>query len=462
MIGNRTREILDESMPEEQPITRELTVEEAIQVAILLQKNDQLVEADAVYRRVLEMAPNHPDALHYSGVLAHQQGRIDDAIRLVEKSLQVQPEYADWHSNLGIMLQAQGKLEEAGVAYRRAIALNPEHANAHSNLGVILRLTGHPEESEAAYRKAIAIYPQHIDAYHNLGILLNGLKRTQEAVECFCKVIVLRPHHPEARRMLALAHCALGQVDEAIKIFKEWVAEEPDNPIAQHMYAACTGDNVPERASDRFVERTFDTFAQSFETKLAILHYRAPKLVAVMVEDAWPSPAATLDVLDAGCGTGLCGPLIREHARTLTGIDLSDGMLAQAREKAIYDLLIKAELTEFLQTHPASYDLIVSADTLCYFGRLDVVCRAAADALRSGGRFVFTVEHEKERTGEPGFYLKLHGRYSHARDYIDRLLREVGLTPEIAESDLRMESGVPVAGLVVRATKAAVSEGHDA
>ena len=111
-------------------LTRELTLEEAIALAILLQKHGQLVEAQDLYRRVFEKAPNHPQALHYAGVLAHQQGRGDEAVALLERSLALVPDQADWHSNLGIVLQSHGKLEAAIDAYRRAIAIDPRHANA--------------------------------------------------------------------------------------------------------------------------------------------------------------------------------------------------------------------------------------------------------------------------------------------------------------------------------------------
>ena len=101
--------------------------------------------------------------------------------------------------------------------------------------------------------------------------------------------------------------------------------EEPRNPIALHMLAACTGRDVPRRASNGFVERTFDSFASSFEAKLQRLSYRAPALVAAMLEDSRLEPLKCLDVLDAGCGTGLCGPLLASYARKLTGVDLSKG-----------------------------------------------------------------------------------------------------------------------------------------
>ena len=246
--------------------TRELTLEEAVSFAILLQQNEQLAEAHEVFRRVLETAPDHPRALHYAGVLAHQQGRNSEALALIERSLALVPDQADWHSNLGIVLQSDDRLDRAIDAYRRAIAIDPSHANAHSNLGVLLRATGKSVEAEAAYRAAIRVNPEHIDAYTNLGILLNGLKRTEEAAACYCKVITLRPKHREARKLLALAHCTLGEVDKAVDIFEEWLEEEPGDPIPRHMLAACTGRDVPERASNGFVETTFDSFAASFES----------------------------------------------------------------------------------------------------------------------------------------------------------------------------------------------------
>ena len=91
---------------------RELTLEEAVALAILLQKSGQLVEAGELYRRVLEMHPNHPQALHYAGVLAHQQGRNEEAVALVERSLALEPDQADWYSNHGIILQSHGRLDE--------------------------------------------------------------------------------------------------------------------------------------------------------------------------------------------------------------------------------------------------------------------------------------------------------------------------------------------------------------
>jgi len=437
--------------PMEQSPTKDraVTLEEAVAIAIQFQQNEQWAAASDIYRQVLEVAPDYPQAVHFSGVLAHQQGERERAVALIERSLDLEPDHADWYSNLGIVHRDRLQLDEAVAAFERAIALDPNHANAHNNLGVVLRAQNKLVEAEAAYREAVRINPEFSDAYANLGILLNAQRRSKEAVLCFCKVITFRPKHPEARRLLALAHWTLGDRDKAVGVFEEWLAEEPGNPIARHMLAACSGRDVPARASDAFVETTFDGFAASFDSKLAKLSYRAPSLVAGMLDG---EPARRLDVLDAGCGTGLCGPLVAPYARRLVGVDLSTKMLMQAKARNVYHDLFKVELTAYLGDYTEAYDVIVSADTLVYFGPLEAVVAAAANALRPGGRLIFTLE---ELTGESdaGYFLNSHGRYAHTRSYVERVLAGARFGSEIATAELRMEAGAPVPGLVVRATK---------
>lgn len=429
---------------------RALSLDEAMSIALVLQQSEQWAAAADIYGRILEVAPDHAGALHFSGVLAHQQARGDQAVALIERSLQLEPGRADWHSNLGIVLQDRLKLDEAIVAYRRAIALDRDHANAHNNLGVVLRAKGNVLEAEAEYRVAIGIDPEHSDAYNNLGVLLNAQKRSHEAAVCFSKVITLRPKHPEARRLLALAHCTLGEVDKAVGVFEEWLAEEPGNPIAQHMLAACSGRDVPARASDAFVETTFDSFAASFDSKLAQLGYRAPELIAEMLRQSNRDASRSLDVVDAGCGTGLCGPLVSPYARRLIGVDLSERMIALARERDVYDELVKSELTVYLRGFNAAFDLIVSADTLVYFGSLDDIVTVCANAVRPGGGLIFTVEEFIGGEADAGYALSPNGRYRHSREYVERVLASASLQSEIVQAELRLEAGDPVPGLVVR------------
>ncbi len=98
----------------------------------------------------------------------------------------------------------------------------------------------------------------------------------------------------------------------------------------------------------RIVEAVFDGFAASFDAKLAQLMYRAPELVAAMLAESGIEAAKTFDVLDAGCGTGLCGPLLTPYARGWSAWICRARMLDQARERHVYDELVKGELTAYL------------------------------------------------------------------------------------------------------------------
>ena len=430
-----------------------LSLDEAIALAVEWLKEGRAHDAGAICRRVLDVMPGHPDALHYSGMAAYQQGNVDEAIRLVRRSLEAAPDQSDWHSNLGIMLLARDDLEGAIAAFRKAIELPPAHARASNNLGVLLRVLGRYEEAEAAYRAAIAADPYYADAYHNLAVLLDLLDRAPEGAIAHFKELALRPGDPNAWRHLALAYCLHGDRDKAVELCREWLARWPGNPQAIHTLAACSGCDVPLRASDAYVEQVFDNFAESFEAKLARLQYRAPELIASSLASSGIVCRRDLDVLDLGCGTGLCGPLLAPFARRLVGVDLSNGMLQHAAAKHVYDELVQVELTAWLQRFHSAWDIIVAADTLVYFGALDPVVAAAATALRPGGVFAFTVEHAVDAASTPTYAIQLHGRFAHCIDYVERLLATAGLEPAIERAELRKESGLPVAGLVVRATR---------
>jgi predicted TPR repeat methyltransferase len=433
---------------------QELSIVEALQVATQLHRLRELDNAELLYRRILDAVPEHPDALHFLGILLHQRGRNDEAIERIEKSIALDPTLPDRYNNLGNVLLELERVEEAADAYRQAIALNPGHADAYNNLGALLRAQGRLDQARDAYLKAIELDPEHVDAHNNFGNLLSGQGDTNKAVAYYCKAITLMPDHPQTRKFLGIAYYTLGEIDKAAEVFRQWMKDEPDNPVAQHMYAACSGQDVPQRASDAYIESTFDGFAASFDAKLGKLGYRAPDLVASALERASTAPARQWSVLDAGCGTGLCGPLIAPYACRIVGVDLSAGMLQRARARDVYDELVKAELQAYLADHANEFDVVISADTLVYFGALEGVLAAACRALKPGGLLVFTAEEAHDASN--GYRINPHGRYSHERGYVRRAMALAGFDVKaIDPAELRMEGGKPVVGLVVTGRKAA-------
>lgn len=429
------------------------SLDEALALAMHFHQSGRLPEAERTYRAILATDPGHVDALHFLGLLRHQAGAGKEGAELIARAIALCPDYADAHSNLGNLLQAQGRWAEAAVAYRRAIALSP-HAQAYNNLGVVLKDQGQLDEAQSALQQAIALAPERGDAYFNLGNVLALQGRGEEAQREYRRAIELEPTLAYAHEALARTLREMGRHAEAIEVMRQLVEKLPDSPIARHLWAAWSGRDVPSRASDDYVRQVFDGYADRFEAWLKLLEYRAPTLLAAAIAREAAASEGQWEVLDAGCGTGLCGPLLKPYARRLVGVDLSAGMLSKARHHAEYDELVQAELTGYLQGHTGRYDLIASADTLVYFGDLADILTAAAAALRSGGRLVFTVEDGGPDAADPGFRLQPHGRYHHSEDYVRRTLLKAGFaSAEITREVLRKERDRPVAGLVVTACK---------
>jgi predicted TPR repeat methyltransferase len=441
---------------------RELTVAQAIELALSLQKRGRLDAAEEIYGRVLAAAPDQVDALHFLGLCRHHRGQHEEGLTLVERALALAPHNLDARNNLGNMLSSRGRLGEAEAAYRQVLALDAAHTNvesdarvnAYSNLGSILRRKRDLVGAESALRRAIAINPNHAEAYHNLANVLRDAERDDEALESFGRALTLRPYDGEAYRGAGAVLYTKGRIAEALAIYRRWLEVEPDSASARHMIAACSGQSTPGRASDDFVRQTFEGFADGFDQILARLDYRAPVLVAQAVGASVGAPAGDLAVLDAGVGTGWCGPLLRPYARHLVGVDLSPDMLRKAAEKKVYDDLCEGELTAFMRARPDAFDLVVSADTLVYFGALEELLRSAAEALRASGYLVFTVEHAVDEPAS-GFRLHPHGRYSHGQTYLHRTLATAGLSVlSMQPGILRQENTLPVHGLVVTARRA--------
>lgn len=438
----------------ELPVSGEdLTVAQAFKLAFTVQQKGYLESADEIYRRVLAVEPDHLDALHFMALGRYRMGRQAEALAMLQQVVARDPSNIHARTNLGNMLTETDRLQEAREAFEQVLAQSPTAAAAHANLGVVLVKQDELVAAEAAFRRAIELDPGHGSAIHNLASLLWDLDRIGEALTFYQQSLVLMPYDGESYRRVGASLAALGRNDEAIAVYDRWVALEPDNELARHMIAAASGRDVPSRASDKFVAGTFDMFAQTFDKVLKRLCYQAPSLVASAIGAALGPAAPTRDVLDAGAGTGLCGESLRTYARKLVGIDLSARMLDKARDRAVYDDLVVAELTTYMREHRGEFDLIASADTLCYFGELNEAIAAAASSLRPGGHLVFTVEHADPALGVD-HQLNPHGRYSHAEGYVRRVLAAAGLeVVKLDRASLRLESLRPVDGLVVTAQR---------
>jgi tetratricopeptide (TPR) repeat protein len=204
------------------------------QQALRFHQAGRLPEAEALYRQILSVEPDHPDALHYFGMLAYQVGKGEIAIELISRALKCRPDYVIAHNNLGIVLSHQGKLDEAAASYRRALSLKPDYAEVHFNLGNTLNDQGKPEEAVASYRQALSLKPGYAEAHNNLGVIFNDQGKLDEAVASFRQAFSLKPDYAEAYYNLGNTLKDLGKLDQAIASFRQALSLKPDYTEAHY------------------------------------------------------------------------------------------------------------------------------------------------------------------------------------------------------------------------------------
>ena len=318
-----------------------------------------------------------------------------------------------------------------------------EEARAHTK-------AGRPREAEASYRAVIALQPGNAAAHYGIGRTLDHRGDEYGAAQAYRLALQHDPTHDHAYERLGQLHIAAERPDLAVMVFTDWQRYRPGHPVAAHLLAALGHDAVPAQASAGFVRAAFDRFAEEFELVMDSIGYCGPMLLGMVLERELGPGGQAFEVLDAGCGTGLCAPELRPYARTLTGVDLSAPMLEQAGIRGQYDRLVESDLVDHLAMTPGVYDVIGCVETLIYFGALGALAAKVSQALRPDGLFVFTTQPlDGEGTGGPDFRLDPTGRYSHREGHLADTLVTAGLRDVLlSRAEIRTEGGEPVTALV--------------
>ena len=454
-VAKRTASLLDELLKAPQEPAPEGTTAVQIRafltVAMAKHREGQLAEAEQMYRQVLRWQLDNPDAYHLLGLLAGQLNRFDDSLALFEHAIALNPAVPEYHANLGNALKMTSRLEEAEGAFVSAISLRPDYPEALMNLATVRRSRGDLEDAERLLRRSLQLRPNWADAQINLANVALAQRRFEEAATLFASALQAEPGYVHVYESFARAASRAGRLDEAAAAFRRLLSFDPDNVVSRHLLAACISDPHCERAPEVYVRKLFDHYAPHFDESLARLQYRAPQLIVERLTRS-VAPNSNLEVLDAGCGTGLCGPLLKPFAARLVGVDLSAGMLAEAAKRELYDELVEAELGAYLTAHPSSFNIIVCCDTLVYLGQLEDTIATAATALTPGGLLLFTLELLTADGDDRCYRLAPTGRFSHSAAYVRRTLVNTGLVDVITDPIIpRLECGEPVQGLLVMA-----------
>jgi predicted TPR repeat methyltransferase len=442
----------------------------------------RLAEAERLYRGIISGGVPVPEVHNNLGILLHQRGNKAAAAEEYRKAITLDPSDPGAFTNLASTLRDLNQTEEAEACYRRALSIKPDHAEANNNLGMLLSDRGRHAEALACYQKTLAANPGFADALVNSGVALRRTGDNDQAIELWLRAIAVKPNSVEAHAHLADMLADLGRIEEArqhaivadrldvparpavrfalgialarcgiresaIARLRQCADADPqDRYGARLALAALNEAPMPAGASDELVDRLYAIDANRWDSSGGPYPYRGAQLVSDKVL------GERLDVLDAGCGTGPVGALVRGRSRRLVGVDLSAVMLERAKSKNVYDELHQGDLIAFMQSRPQAFDVVTCAATLIHFGDLAPAFGATATTLRAGGAFIFTVFPNERDAGfsvAPLDGLAQGGCFVHGRGYIVATATAGGFNVETIESAVHeYKNGQPVPSLL--------------
>jgi predicted TPR repeat methyltransferase len=301
------------------------------------------------------------------------------------------------------------------------------------------------------FSQILTLAPDHPGGLHGFGLCAWMTGDLQTAEEYLDQV--LRIHHDRPYIYLSLSKLSIrtNQLDKAKQLLQKLLKLSPEHPDAIHTLSALN-KQLPAKPPEKYIPNYFKTYKDLFEEHMATLDYETPQILIKLLntfksQRDLETPNNYLhNVLDLGCGTGLLGKEIKNifSKCTLHGVDVTDNMLQQAKDKNIYKHTYLQDMHVYLQETNYNFDLICAADSLVYLGDLSELLKLSYQKLSSHGLLLFSVEHSEE---QKPYYLQLNGRYAHSSDYIASLAEKLGFTL-LAQNfcSCRKELGEPVIG----------------
>lgn len=362
-----------------------------------------------------------------------------------------------------ILQKANGLFEQQKFAraiplYKKILRLDSAHFAATANLAVCYFET---EE----YTKAIPLFCQSSKLDSSNPWWQNYLSQSYQKTGCLSEALEAAWRAVElsggaAEHHLNMAYTVYETADEKGRGFvkpylQKWYKKYKENGIVGQSYKSFFYDKNFRTSNLDYVEKLFDVFAENFDEVLAGLDYHSPLEIAQNLKEIFAGKKLEkIRVLDLGCGSGLCGKYIKEQMpeASVTGVDISEKMLAEAEAKKVYDKLIKSDLMSCFNSIKNKFDVVVASDVLTYFGSLDSLFAGVADSLIKGGIFIFTVSVNE--TNSKDWFLLFCSRFAHNEKYVKKMIAKSGFeTIKNEEKILRKEGGKNVVGRLISVYK---------
>ncbi len=134
-------------------------------------QDKKLLEAEALLRRAIAIAPDFHQALGNLGKILVDNNKHVEAIEIYQRLLDLKPNDDDAWAGCGRALAQAGRVKDAEEAYRKSLEINPKAPSVHMARAHMLKTLGNQEKALEAYRKSIEFNPALGESYWSMANL---------------------------------------------------------------------------------------------------------------------------------------------------------------------------------------------------------------------------------------------------------------------------------------------------
>ena len=213
---------------------KKITLDEAYKLAVDFHTKGKISDAKNIYKKILEVKPDHFLALGNLGIIFAQLKKFNEAIELFNKALKINPKYAEGYNNLGNVLFELSEFDKSLDCYKKAIKLDPNFSDAFNNLGNVYLKKENLNRAIENYELAISFDPglSKDKPYYNLGNIFRELGNIKKSIDFYKKAIDINSNSVDAYINLSISLNQNGDLKKAINCCEKALERDPKNIIA--------------------------------------------------------------------------------------------------------------------------------------------------------------------------------------------------------------------------------------
>jgi predicted TPR repeat methyltransferase/cytochrome c-type biogenesis protein CcmH/NrfG len=214
------------------------SIEAFFQQALDAHHAGDLKYAKDVYEYILNLQPEHVEAIHALGLLATELQQWDTAVAWIQKALSIQPNSARFHLHLANVFKKINQFGSALTHYQAALRLNPDYAEAHNNLAGLFYKQNQLNSARQHYALAIDLKPDYLDAHFNLGLVFLAQQQKNAAVTQFKNLLSLHPNSIQGHWQLANIYWQDHDLEKVHYHYKKILDLDPNSVELLNNFAA--------------------------------------------------------------------------------------------------------------------------------------------------------------------------------------------------------------------------------